>query len=112
MSSFKEFMDEAKKLPDQALANSNISLSAIQSSLQSAVRVQLAPFFLTPFSCSQDKAEKFSEDVSNLVSDKAFISKFSDSIGEPLEDETEDEFVERSSKILRKMLYEKFGIKD
>jgi len=42
----------------------------------------------------------------------AIISKFSDSIGEPLENETEDEFVERSSNILRKMLYQKFGIKD
>lgn len=107
MSSFKEFMDEAKKLPNNTLAISNMSLSAIQLSLKSAVAVHL-----TPFSFSQDKAEKFSEDVSNLVGDKAFISKFSDSIGEPLENETEDEFVERSSNILRKMLYEKFGIKD
>ncbi|KKD39445.1 MAG: hypothetical protein WAN66_27205 [Limnoraphis robusta] len=107
MSSFKEFMDEAKKLPNKALPTSNLSISAIQGSLQSAVSVQLAPFLFP-----QDKAEKFSEQVSNLVQDKAFISKFSDSIGEPLENETEDEFVERSSNILRKMLYKKFGIKD
>lgn len=107
MSSFKEFMDETKKLPNNALTTSNLSLSAIQGSLKLAVGVHLTPFLF-----SQDKAQKFSEDVSNLVQDKAFLSEFSDSIGEPLENETEDEFVERSSNILRKILYKKFGIKD
>ncbi|MEA5500814.1 hypothetical protein [Limnoraphis robusta] len=47
MSSFKEFMDEADKLPNNALTTSNLSLSAIQGSLKLAVGVHLTPFFFS-----------------------------------------------------------------
>jgi hypothetical protein len=107
MNSFKEFMDEAEESPSQALPLSNTSLSEIQSSLALAVGS-----LLTPFSVSNDKKQKFSEEVSNLVRDEAFISEFSDCIGEPSELETEDEFVERGSNVLRRMLHDRFGIKD
>lgn len=106
MSSFKEFMDKAEESPAKALPLSNASLSAIQSSLTLAVGS-----LLTSFSVSSDKKQKFSEKVSNLVRDEVFISEFSDCIGEPEELEAEDEFVERSSDVLRKMLYDRFGIK-
>lgn len=107
MSSFKEFMNKAEKSPNSALPASNISLSAIETSLTSAT-INL----VKPFVTQNDKKQEFSEKVSNLVRDKEFISKFSDRIGEPSELETEDEFVKRGSKVLRKMLYDKFGIKD
>ena len=106
MSSSKEFMDEAEESPTEALPSSDISLSAIQTSLTSAVSN-----LLTPFPVPSDKKQKFSEEVSNLVQDEAFISEFSDRIGLPAEIETEDEFVERGSDVLRKMLYDRFGIK-
>ncbi|ACK67270.1 hypothetical protein PCC8801_3299 [Rippkaea orientalis PCC 8801] len=106
MSSFKEFMDEAEESPTKALPSSNMSLSAIQTSLTSAVSN-----LLTPFSVPSDKKQEFSEEVSSLVQDEAFISEFSDRIGLPSEIETEDEFVERGSDVLRKMLYDRFGIK-
>jgi hypothetical protein len=60
---------------------------------------------------STDKKQEFAKEVSSLVRDKEFISEFSDRIGLPLETETEDEFVERGSDVLRKMLYDRFGIK-
>lgn len=106
MSSFKEFMDEAEESPTEALPSSNTSLSAIQASLTSALGS-----ILTPFAVPNDKKQKFSEEASNLVRDEAFISAFSDRIGEPAELETEDEFVERGSNVLRRMLYDRFGIK-
>ena len=104
MSGFKEFMDEVEKSP---ATDSNMALSAIQDSLTLAVSS-----ILTPFAIPNDKKQRFSEQASNLVRDQAFISEFSDCIGEPTDLETEDDFVERGSDILRKMLYEKFGIKD
>jgi hypothetical protein len=61
---------------------------------------------------SNDEKQKFSEKVANLVQDEVFLSEFSDRIGEPLEHESEDEFVKRGSETLRQMLYDKFGIKD
>lgn len=106
MSSFKEFMNDVKKSPSKALPSSDTSLSAIQASLTSAV-----DSLLTPFAFPNDEKQEFSQEVSNLVQDEAFISKLSDRVGEPSELETEDEFVERGSDILRKMLYDRFGIK-
>lgn len=106
MSSFKEFMDEAEESPAKGLTSSNASLLTIQGSLALAVRS-----LLTPFAIPNDKKQRFSEEASNVVRDKAFISEFSDRIGEPTELETEDDFVERGSDILRRMLYDKFGIK-
>jgi hypothetical protein len=106
MSSFKEFMDEAEESPAKALTSSNASLSAIQASLSLAVGS-----ILTPFAIPNDKKQIFSEQASDVVRDKVFISEFSDRIGEPTELETEDDFVERGSDILRRMLYDKFGIK-
>jgi len=107
MGSFKEFMNKAEESPDNVLPTSNMSLLAIQTSLTAAT-VTLTSAFIPKI----DKKQEFSEKVSNLVRDEEFISKFSDRIGEPLELETEDEFVKRSSIVLRKMLHSKFGIKD
>lgn len=105
MSSFEEFMNEVKESPTKALPASNTTLPAIQLALTTAVDGLLAPF-----SISNSEQQKFSEEVSSLVQDKAFLSEFSDQIGEPLEDESEDEFVERGSDKLRQMLYSKFNI--
>jgi len=105
MSSFKEFMDEVEKSPGKALPASNTTLPAIQLELTTTVDRLLAPF-----SISSSEQQKFSEEVSSLVQDKAFLSEFSDQIGEPLENESEDEFVKRGSDKLRQMLYSEFNI--
>jgi hypothetical protein len=106
MSSLKEFMDEAERSSGKALPSSNTTLPAIQIALTGTVSE-----ILTPFSIPQDEQQKFSEEISTLVQNKAFLSEFGDKIGEPLEYESEDEFVKRSSDTLRQMLYEKFDIK-
>ncbi|NCJ06753.1 hypothetical protein GS597_09580 [Synechococcales cyanobacterium C] len=106
MTNFKEFMSKAENSPNKALPSSNTSLSAIETALTSAVSN-----LLTPVPIPMDKKQEFSEKVSNLVRDEEFISEFSDRIGLSSEMETEDEFVERGSDVLRKMLYDQFGIK-
>ncbi|MGB7086017.1 MAG: hypothetical protein WBD47_10720 [Phormidesmis sp.] len=107
MSSFEEFMDRAEDSSTKALSASNTSLSAIETALTVAVSN-----LLTPVSVPIDKKQEFSEKVSSVVSDEGFISKFSDRIGVPSERETEDDFVERSSSVLRQMLHTQFGLKD
>jgi len=57
---------------------------------------------------SENEKEKFSKEISNTIQDQVFISQFSDKIGSPLENESEEDFVKRGSNILRKMLYAKF----
>jgi hypothetical protein len=107
MSSFKEFMNEAEAQYNKALTTSDKSLEEIQTALSSSIGS-----IVTSLSLPADAKQEFSEEVSNLVRDKEFISQFSDSIGMPLEDETEDDFVERSNGILREILHSRFGIKD
>jgi hypothetical protein len=104
-SSFREFMDEAKKSPDKRLPFTHASLVAIQENLAESIRGIVAPF-----SGSIDERQEFSNQVSSLIQDETFLNEFSDQSGEPLKDESEDEFVERSSNTLRKMLYEKFDV--
>ena len=98
-------MNEVKGSPSKTLPMSVKLPSNIQASLMSEVDA-----ILISFSAPKDMKQKFSEEVSNLVQDKAFIPELSDRIGEPSELETEDEFIERSSNVLRRMLYAKFGI--
>jgi len=106
MSTFKEFMNEIKESPNKAFSDPNTTLSTIQSPLELAV-IDKLPTWL---SISRDEKEKFSKEASNLVQDQAFLSKFSEKIGRPLENESEENFVKRSSDALRRMLYSKFGI--
>ncbi|OWY68290.1 hypothetical protein B7486_26880 [cyanobacterium TDX16] len=105
MSSFKDFMDKAQESPNQNLPASTTTLASLQYSLAAASCIISSPFL------SVNEEQKFSEKVSSLVHDKAFISEFSDRISEPSEQESEDDFIERSSDVLRKMLYKHFGIK-
>ena len=106
MNSFEEFMDEVEKSPTKALPESDITLPAIQSGLTTIIG-GLSALFLT----ADNEQQKFSEKVSNLVQDKAFLSEFSGQIGEPLDGESEDEFVKRSSDRLMQMLCNKFDIR-
>ncbi len=89
----------------KALPAFNTTLPEIQLALTKTIEGLLAPF-----SIFRIEQQKFSEEVSSLVHAKAFLSEFSDQIGEPLEHESEDEFVERGSNKLRQMLYSKFNL--
>jgi hypothetical protein len=107
MSNFKEFVNEIKESSTHVLPESNITLPAIQLALKKEISGLLAPL-----SVSIDDHQKFVEEVSNLFQNEAFLSEYSQQIGEPKENESEDEFVNRSSDELRQMLYRKFGLKN
>jgi hypothetical protein len=47
---------------------------------------------------------EFSEKVSQLVHSESFIQNFSDSIGKPQPNESEDQFVGRAKNIMKKLL--------
>ena len=106
MSNFKEFMDEIKQSPTQSLPESDLTLPSLQMALTAGTFLML-----TPFSFSNNEKQKFSEEVSSLIQNQSFLTDFSNQIGEPLEQESEDDFVKRGSNRLREMLYERFGIK-
>ncbi|MEG4506027.1 hypothetical protein QUA81_14675 [Microcoleus sp. F6_B4] len=106
MSNFKQFMDEIEQSPTQSLPESDLTLPSLQMALTAGTFLML-----TPFSFSNNEKQKFSEEVSSLIHNQSFLSDFSNQIGKPLEQESEDDFVKRASDRLREMLYERFGIK-
>ncbi len=122
MDSFEEFMNSVGSHEDDA---DNNLIRSPGNRLIENLEINLSPsiidiLFLSPSIIdilfpafnSTKKSQEFAEDVSKAISSNEFISELSDKIGLPLESETEDEFVERSSKVLRNMLYSKFGIKE
>lgn len=56
----------------------------------------------------KNKIEKFSHDVSVLAYSDEFLDELDSKIGMPLNNETEDEFVDRSKKIMKNLLLKKF----
>jgi hypothetical protein len=105
MKNFEEFINEVKRSSSELSQLSGINLSEIQIELKSAIAGAIAPL------CLDDREkQKFSKEVSSLVENESFISEFSDKIGEPLENESEEEFVKRSSLQLKQMLYSNFNI--
>jgi len=53
------------------------------------------------------KASEFAVEVVALVSDKEFLAQLSDDIGDPTEQETEDQFIARSKNTMRALLKSK-----
>jgi len=106
MDSFKDFMDDIHKAPNQPLQASEMTLSSIQTSLAAGISG-----ILFPISATDNDKQKFTEEVAGLIQNDAFLKQFSDKVGTPSEADSEEEFVTRGSDVLKKMLYEKFGLK-
>lgn len=65
-----------------------------------------SPFFKS----AEEKKAEFVEQVNNYITSSEFISSFNSDLGEPKVTETEDDFVERASRLLKATLKEKFKI--
>lgn len=64
---------------------------------------------LKDLSLSASKAEKFKKQIVEYVTSPESIKSVSDIVGAPLDNETENEFVERSLQNIKKLLLKKFG---
>jgi hypothetical protein len=63
----------------------------------------------TPILGSSTKAEKFSDDVMEVVKSDEFITKLDSKIGDVLPGESEDDFVKRAKQTLLNVLRSKFS---
>lgn len=64
---------------------------------------------LSDLPLDKSQASKFEKQIVEYVTSPDSIKSVSDVVGEPLENETEDEFVERSLKNITELLLKKFG---
>lgn len=106
MSSFKHFWNSSED------SSESVKSSELQTSLATNIQGILAPGTLSAFSFNNTQVEeaKFSKEVANYVTSDEFISSVSNNLGEPKATETEEDFVERASRLLRTILEEKFKI--
>lgn len=96
MTSFEDFLKESKNLPE------------IKAQTTAGIQ-QITGGIVSGFNDTQAEKDKFSKEVANYVTSNEVISSLSDSIGKP-KDETEEEFVERASRVLRAILKQKFNV--
>jgi hypothetical protein len=91
--------------------NNELALPSPQKAelaVSTAIDLEISPLELIvnqKFSTSQKK--DFSKKVSKYVYSEGFIQEFSDDIGKPQPNESENQFVERAKSSIRKLLTEK-----
>jgi hypothetical protein len=115
MTNFRDFWQETKEATTNLETSlSTSSPSALSYSIQtnvSAIITNVSFFPLTGFNTSlKDAEKKFSKEVAQCATSNEVVDAVSDGIGEPKPYETEEEFVERASDVLRKILREKFNV--
>jgi len=114
MNSFKDFWNSCKNKSDSSATENQSELSTI-TQLSTVISQQITPIATTALTDifgstpKQTKIERFTKEVTECATSDEVISTVSDRLGQPLPDETEQEFVERASNILRNVLKEKFN---
>lgn len=104
MSKFSDFVlnqKECDMLPSLKQTQSTTSI-AVASSLQNITNASSSLF-------SASGANELATQIGNAVYTKDFLEEFSDVIGAPHEDETEDQFVCRCKAEMTALLKIKFG---
>ena len=100
MKQDKQLYDSQNLLPDSQIL---VPMIAIEEPINESISNIL--------DIGVDTRNKFSEQLEKHINSEEFIEKLSAAMQEPLENETEEEFVARASDTLRKLLYKKFKIK-
>lgn len=112
MISFEEFWNNSKNSPDSVNSPELSTVLAISSVITTGVQQIIVPVGALVFGLNdqQAKEERFSNEVANYITSDEVISSLSKEIGEPKTNETEQEFVERASRVLKAIIQKKFNV--
>ena len=80
------------------------TMSTVAASISSVMGLASA---MGGISLSKNQQDEFSNKVSSLTHSEEFIGELSSTIGEPLSNESEDEFVNRAKDAMKKLLQQK-----
>jgi hypothetical protein len=103
MSTFKDFFF-SKKTKESMLPSPQQSIDTTSIKL---VNILTTSHKVGDIILTNDKKQKFAEQVSQLAHSEDFIQTLSDTIGTPKSNESEDEFVERAKDTMRVILRKK-----
>jgi hypothetical protein len=85
-------------------------LKPVEDSIYDVICAELATERISKaLELSTPEVQEFATTVSKLACDGKFINEFSEHLGTPSEDESEDEFVERAKSTMRYLLRKKLG---
>lgn len=114
MSNFEEFWNSSThSIPQFSDANPQpVMLSSATQDTMAAGVTTIVTENISRIgeSVKQSQIDTFSNEVAKYATSSEVISKLSHEVGQPKQDETEDEFVERASNVLREILQKKFKI--
>lgn len=98
MSSFNDFFKTVKTTDNSLITSKEVVATTISNTL-----VSVNGLF------SNSEREKFAAKVSEFAFSDAFLNEFSDDVGLPKENESEDKFVERAKSTMRTLLMKKLS---
>jgi len=106
-----EVEESSKEIDINSSKSSLLAQGLISNNIMASVAQILSPTIgiLSVFSNSV-KVEEFSKEVANYATSDEVISSLSEQISTPRKNETEQEFVERASNVLREILKKKFKV--
>lgn len=111
MNNFKDFYKNLNQLGHTSNKNESSKNQEISTIIAIGIQGALSPIIgLSSGLTNMQEGEKFSKDVANYATSDEVISSLSEQIDKPKENETEQEFVERASNILRGILKKKVNI--
>jgi hypothetical protein len=67
-------------------------------------------FGLSELNTKENIAKKMAEEASSFVSSQEFAHSVPEAVGEPKEEETQEDFVSRSLNFAKELLYKRFGL--
>lgn len=112
MTNFKDFFNSMES-KNTALAQNEGSKSAVTTAISNILSIGLVTNSINGLLSNSNKkemaAEKFSNDVSELVHSDEFLDEFSEKVGVPKKNESEDEFVNRAKETMRALLKKKLS---
>ncbi|MGO9570524.1 MAG: hypothetical protein ACLP5H_23585 [Desulfomonilaceae bacterium] len=99
MATLEEFLRKiGPKSGDKDIEKSSALLPGLSNAMLPAVKAMLI---------DEKDAEAFEKKVAELVQSDEFIHEISETIGEPMPNESEDEFVSRGQDVMRSLLKRK-----
>lgn len=104
MKSLKNFI---KKNQSKNISNSIEFISSSPAYLPTLKSISNIALLSTKKSITKSDAEKFSNEAIQIAGSDEVIDKLSNKVGRPLENESEDEFVDRAKSALKEILKEK-----
>ncbi|MGB4497268.1 MAG: hypothetical protein WBI40_01095 [Methylococcaceae bacterium] len=110
MSNFNDFLKSIKT--GDSLPSKSESQKVVATAFNDALVSTMASKSIgieRLFSGSGDKTLKFAEKVSELAHSDDFLNEFSDDIGLPKDNESEDDFVERAKSTMKTLLMKKLS---